>query len=78
MSKTYSLVCVEAKARIWIGQSQNSESKMTGFYSDEPETMAALGEFLRDTQGKPLALMEDCQIDDIEPEEGFKEYNRAY
>lgn len=54
MSQTYSLVCHETRKRIWVGQGWG---KMSVFYSGEPETMEALGMFLREHEGIPLVLL---------------------
>ena len=62
MSQTFSLVCHETKKRIWIGQGWG---KMDVFYSGEPNTLAALGSFLREHQDKPLVLVCDDKHEEI-------------
>lgn len=68
MSHTFSLVCKEAKLKIWVGQGKGGA--LISFYSKQPETMEHLRRFLQVTQGKPLVLLcddtdwwqfEDCE-----------------
>mgnify|MGYP000045780522 CR=1 FL=1 len=67
MSKTFSLVCRDAKLKIWVGQSGGSADGMLNFYSGMPEVMQRLGRFLEATRGKPLALLcNDTQGDQYE------------
>ena len=59
MSRTFELVCHEAKAMLWVGQgSNNPDSLMTTFYSGDPAAMRRLGAFLAQTAGKHLVLMD--------------------
>lgn len=61
MSNSFILVCHETRQRLWIGQGADM---MTVFYSGEPDTMALLGEFLSETQGKALCLLNCSGIGD--------------
>ena len=65
MSQTFTLVCKEAKLKIWIGQGWRS---ITTFYSGMPDVMLRLSRFLEATRGKTLMLMCDdtqgSQFDD--------------
>jgi hypothetical protein len=71
MSQTFSLVCKEAKLKIWIGQGWGA---MTNFYSGMPEVMQRLGRFLEATRGKQLQLIcNDREDDDFEECEEFEE-----
>lgn len=56
MSKTFDLVCKEAKLKIWVGQGSHT---MSNFYSGVPKVMQRLGRFLEATRGKPLLLVCD-------------------
>jgi hypothetical protein len=76
MSQTFSLVCKEAKLKIWVGQGWRT---MDTFYSGMPDVMQRLGRFLEVTRGKQLALLcddmqgsqfEDCvEFEDPDPDE---------
>lgn len=56
MSQTFSLVCKEAKLKIWIGQGWRT---LTTFYSGDKEVMGRFVRFLEATRGKNLVLICD-------------------
>jgi len=64
MSTTFHLVCHETKQTLWIGQGRGGE--MTTLYYGEPETMGRLRAFLNATAGKPLVLMNDHTIENLD------------
>lgn len=59
MSRTFSLVCHEAKLKLWVGQSATAGTTMSNFYSGETKAMEKLGRFLEHTRGKQLVLVCD-------------------
>lgn len=54
MSVTYNIICKKCKKSLWIAQSSRN------FYSGEPHTMKALGEFLFDHMGLAHTLLFDA------------------
>lgn len=58
MSTTYSIVCLQCRVELWIGQG-------TYIYTAEPETMQSLQEFLFAHKGHPLIFENDSATDDI-------------
>ena len=74
MANTFDICCPEMKLKMLVGQSGTvSEFYL---YSDEPETMKHLSEFLLLTKGKPLIFVdmycEDDEIMDCEYYRGVK------
>jgi len=67
MSTTWYIACPETKKRVWIGQ--GSHDNMSVFYSDEPETMACLADFLNAHQGKNLVVVNIEFFDQLDYEE---------
>lgn len=77
MSRTYSIVCVEAGLTLWIGQATtNRPNDLAVFYSDQPETMKRLGRFLQATIGMQLVILCDDEVDAIIDVE-LREFERA-
>ncbi len=73
MSQTFSLVCMDTKQWIWIGQGWGS---MTSFYTGEPETMARLQRFLNAHRDKELRFL----CDDTTPwmfDDGWQEFEEG-
>lgn len=69
MSSTWSLVCHDTKQTIWIGQ---GNGQMSNFYYGEPATMERLKRFFQVTAGKPLVLLIDEVVHDLDDYTEFK------
>ena len=77
MSQTFSLVCDETKTKCWVGQGHQCE--MTILYSEQPNTMVALAEFLKFNMDRPLRFvcdeLEENRLDDDDDLwEGYREF----
>lgn len=66
MSRTFYIACPETKKCMWIGQ--GSYKNMTTFYSNDPEIMACLADFLNVHMGKNLMVVdsEDVVFDQLD------------
>ncbi len=53
MSRTLNITCEDCKERLWVGQGACC------FYSGEPKTMKALGEFLFKHERHHLSFMDE-------------------
>lgn len=81
MSLTFSLVCKQAKLKLWVGQGHHIEREdgthppvMTSFYTGDPEVMKKLHRFLQATQGKNLMLVVNDHQDDNSKFYKYKEF----
>lgn len=73
MSRAFNLVCHETKSYVNVGQGRRVDGKidMQVFYHGDEALMTLLKQFLNDTAGKPIVLMDEESIDidykDYEP-----------
>ncbi len=66
MSQTFSIGCQQCRKHLWIAQ-----AGLGGYtlYTDQPETMSALKDFLFEHIGHPLVFKENCESEMADWEE---------